>query len=75
MCGGKRCVYRDLVGKSDGKRPLGKPRHKWQYNKSIKYILSVDSIHVIWFRDNCWDILKTVMSDLLDQLDVTIVIY
>jgi len=30
--GEKRGVYRVLVGKPEGKRPLGKPRHKWQDN-------------------------------------------
>jgi hypothetical protein len=29
---GKRGVYRVLVGKSDGKRPLGRPRHRWEDN-------------------------------------------
>jgi hypothetical protein len=24
---------RDLVGKPDGKRPLGRPGRKWEYNK------------------------------------------
>jgi hypothetical protein len=28
--GEKRKVYRVLVGKSEGKRPFGRPRHKWQ---------------------------------------------
>jgi hypothetical protein len=27
--GGKRIAYRLLVGKPEGKRPLGKPRRKW----------------------------------------------
>jgi hypothetical protein len=27
--GEKRNVYRLLVGKPDGKRPLGRPRHRW----------------------------------------------
>jgi hypothetical protein len=27
--GGKRNVYRLLVGKSEGKRPLGRPRCRW----------------------------------------------
>jgi hypothetical protein len=27
---GERCVYRILVGKSDGKKPLGKPRRRWE---------------------------------------------
>jgi hypothetical protein len=25
-------VYKILVGKHEGKRPLGKPRHKWKDN-------------------------------------------
>jgi len=28
-------VYRVLVGKSEGKRPLGRPRHKWEDNIKI----------------------------------------
>jgi hypothetical protein len=27
--GEKRNVYRLLLGKPEGKRPLGRPRHKW----------------------------------------------
>jgi hypothetical protein len=27
--GEKRKVYRLLVGKPEGKRPLGRPRHRW----------------------------------------------
>jgi CRISPR/Cas system-associated protein Cas7 (RAMP superfamily) len=27
-----RSVYRVLVGKPEGKRPLGRPRHRWEYN-------------------------------------------
>jgi hypothetical protein len=30
--GEKRGVYRILVGKSDGKRPLGRPRRRWEDN-------------------------------------------
>jgi hypothetical protein len=28
----KRNAYRDLVGKSEGNRPLGRPRHRWEDN-------------------------------------------
>ena len=28
----RRCVFRVLVGKPEGKRPLGKPRHRWEDN-------------------------------------------
>jgi len=30
--GEERVVYRVLVGKSEGKRPLGRPRHRWVDN-------------------------------------------
>ena len=38
----KRGVYRVLVGKPEGKRPLGRPRHRWEYN--IK----------MYLREVCW---------------------
>jgi hypothetical protein len=28
--GDKRGSYRVLVGKPEGKRPLGRPRHRWE---------------------------------------------
>ena len=30
--GGRRGVYRVLVLKPEGKRPLGRPRHRWEGN-------------------------------------------
>jgi len=30
--GERRGVYRVLVGKPEGKRPLGRPRHRWENN-------------------------------------------
>jgi len=30
--GERRGVYRVLVGKREGKRPLGRPRHRWEEN-------------------------------------------
>ena len=33
--GEKRGVYRVLVGKSEGKRPLGRPRRRWEVNIKI----------------------------------------
>ena len=36
--GERRDVYRVLVGKPDGKRPLGRTRRGWEYN--IKWIFS-----------------------------------
>ena len=33
--GERRGVYRALVGKPDGKRPLGRPRRRWEHNKMV----------------------------------------
>ena len=30
--GERRGIYRVLVGKPEGKRPLGRPRHRWEDN-------------------------------------------
>jgi len=34
--GERRCVYRVLVGQTDGKRPLGRPRRIWEDNFRIE---------------------------------------
>jgi hypothetical protein len=31
LMGAERNVYRVLMGKPEGKRPLGRPRHRWEY--------------------------------------------
>jgi hypothetical protein len=33
--GERKCVYRVVVGKPEGKRPLGRPRHRWEDNIKI----------------------------------------
>jgi hypothetical protein len=30
--GEKRCAYRILVGRPEGRRPLGRPRRRWENN-------------------------------------------
>ena len=32
IMGERRGVYRILMGKPEGKRPLGRPRHRWEDN-------------------------------------------
>jgi hypothetical protein len=43
--GEKRNVYRLLVRKPEGKRPLGRPRHRWIHN--IKMDLSEIGLSVV----------------------------
>jgi hypothetical protein len=43
--GEKRNVYRLLVGKPDGKRPLRRPRRKWMEN--IKMVFLETGVNVV----------------------------
>jgi hypothetical protein len=36
LMGEKRNAYRVLVGKPEGKRPLGRPRHRWEDNMDLR---------------------------------------
>jgi len=64
--GERRGVYRILVGKPEGKRPLGRPRHRWEDN--IKTDLQevrcggMDSIEPAQDRDRWWAHVNTVMN-------------
>jgi len=64
--GERRGVYRVLVEKSEGKRPLGKPRRRWEDN--IKIDLheagcgAMDWIELAEDRDRCLIILNAVMN-------------
>jgi hypothetical protein len=61
-----RNVYRVLVGKPKGKRPLERPRHRWE--DGIKMGLretgleGVKWIHLAQDRDRWWALLNVVMN-------------
>jgi hypothetical protein len=62
----KRNVYRLLVGKPEGKRPLGRPRHKWIDNIKMDLLeigLSVvDWIGLAQDRHRCRALVNSVMN-------------
>ena len=47
--GERRGVYRVLVGKPEGKRPLGRPRHRWEDNIK-KDLQKVGCGGMEWFK-------------------------
>jgi hypothetical protein len=61
-----RGVYRVLVGKPEGKRPLGRPRHRWEDN--IRTDLQevgwgcVDWIGLVQDRDRWRALVSAVMN-------------
>jgi len=64
--GKRRDVYRVLVGKHKGKRPLGRPRHRWEDN--IKMDLQevgcggMDWIQQAQDRDRCRALVNAAMN-------------
>jgi hypothetical protein len=64
--GEERGAYRVLVGKPEGKRPLGRPRHRWVYN-IIMNLQEVGCGYVDWIglaqdRDRWWTLVSVVMN-------------
>jgi hypothetical protein len=64
--GGKRNAYRILVGKPQGKRPLGRHRRGWEDNikMDLKEIGCDDQdwIDMAWDRDQWRSLVNTVMN-------------
>jgi hypothetical protein len=62
----KRNVYRILVGKPEGKRPLGRPRRRWEDNIKIDLRVigwgSTDWIDLAQDRDQWRAIVNTAMN-------------
>jgi hypothetical protein len=64
--GEKRNVYRILVGKPEGKRPLGRPRRRWVDNNKIDLREiewdGMDWINLAQERDQWRNLVNTVMN-------------
>jgi len=64
--GEKRDVYRVLVGKPEGKRPLGRPRCRWEDNIKMD-LQDVECEGMYWIelaqnRDRWWAFVNAVMN-------------
>jgi hypothetical protein len=65
--GEKRNAYRILVGKPDGKRPLGRPRRRWVDNIKINLVREIGWDDMDWIdlaqdRDQWRALVNTVMN-------------
>jgi hypothetical protein len=61
-----RGVYRVWVGKPEGKRPLGRPRRKWDDNIKMELqevgCRGLDGIELAQRRDRWWALVHAVMN-------------
>jgi hypothetical protein len=64
--GEERVMYRVLVGKPEGKRPLGRPRHRWEDNIRMDLqevgCWGIDWIGLALDRDRWRAIVNAVMN-------------
>ena len=64
--GEERGVYRVLVGKSEGKRPLGRPRRRWvdNFRMDLQEVRCgyMDWIGLTQDRDRCRTVVSAVMN-------------
>jgi hypothetical protein len=61
-----RSVYRVLVGRPEGKRPLGRPRRRWEDNIKIDlWEIGIDGVNRIRLAQDkvqWWAFVNTVMN-------------
>jgi hypothetical protein len=61
-----RGAYNILVGRPEGRRPMGRLRHRWEDNIKIDLweigFGDVDWIHLAQDRDRCWALVNMVMN-------------
>ena len=64
--GGRRGVYRVLVGKYEGKRPRGRPRRRWEDNIKMDFqevgCVGMDCIELAQDRDRWRELVNAVMN-------------
>jgi hypothetical protein len=66
LMGEGRDMYRVLVGRPEGKRPLGRPRHEWEDNVKLDLReIGINGVNWIWLaqdRVQWWAFVTMVMN-------------
>jgi len=65
--GERRDAYRVLVGKSEGMRTLGRPRHRWEINikmdlQEVGWWVGIYWIDLAEERDRWWALVDALMN-------------
>ena len=65
--GERRGANRALVGKPEERRPLGRPRHRWEDNikmdlREVGWSRGIEWIDLAEDRDRLWGLVNTVMN-------------
>jgi hypothetical protein len=64
--GESRGTYRVLVGNTKGKRPLGRPRRKWEDNIKMDFqevgCVGMNWIELAQDRDGWWELVNVIMN-------------
>jgi hypothetical protein len=64
--GERRGVYRDLVGKPEGKRPLGRPTRRWKDNIKMNLqdvgCVGMDWVELTQDRSRWWALVNGVIN-------------
>jgi hypothetical protein len=64
----RRIVYKVLVGKLEGRRPLGKPRSRWEDGIGIDLkrtdwgAMGIECIHLAQDRDKLWALVNAAAT-------------
>jgi len=64
MYGAEKGVYRVLVGKPEGQRPHGRPRHRWEDNikMDLQEVGSLEWFELAQGRHRWWALANMVMN-------------
>jgi hypothetical protein len=60
--GEKRGAYRVLLGKSEGKRPFGRPTRRWEDNIKLSEMVGMDWIDLVQDRNSWQAVVNAIMN-------------